>query len=99
MDYTNISYHLYRIEVKTLTFVSVKSEVERNQKIQEITDRKLAWVAQRGVELQKLKEDYPDLEVDEQKFFGRFNILKDTTRVLITFYFQLVQQSIKNMTK
>nr|XP_029730533.1 LOW QUALITY PROTEIN: cilia- and flagella-associated protein 44-like [Aedes albopictus] len=67
-DYTNISYHLKAIDIRQLTFQSVKSEIKRNIRIAEIEERKQQKRAKKMKSLERIREENPGVEINENAF-------------------------------
>ncbi|KFB51082.1 AGAP006735-PA-like protein [Anopheles sinensis] len=70
VDYTTISYHLRHVEIKQLTFQSVKSEIKRNLRIADIERRKQEKRARKLHTLEKLRQDDPRAEINEVAFLA-----------------------------
>ncbi|XP_062543886.1 cilia- and flagella-associated protein 44 [Armigeres subalbatus] len=67
-DYTDISYHLKSIDIRQLTFQSVKSEIKRNIRVAEIEERKQQKRAKKKKSLERIREENPGVEIDENAF-------------------------------
>lgn len=67
-DYTNISYHLKSIDIRQLTFQSVKSEIKRNIRIAEIEEHKQQKRARKMRSLERIREENPGVEINEDAF-------------------------------
>lgn len=68
-DYTKITYVLH---VKPLTnkFTTYKAQIRRDIKIKEIEARKAAKVERKRKEMEKIKEENPGLDIDEEIFLA-----------------------------
>jgi cilia- and flagella-associated protein 44 len=67
-SYTNITYSLDHIELRTLVFKSTKSEIRRNILLQEIEAKREAKLLKKTKSLERLREENPGVEIDEQTF-------------------------------
>lgn len=67
-SYTDVSYNLSHVILRSMTINSVKSELLREIELQEIQKRKDAKVERKRLELAKLRADKPELNVDENEF-------------------------------
>ncbi|XP_053686558.1 cilia- and flagella-associated protein 44 [Sabethes cyaneus] len=68
VTYTDKSYHLKNIDIRQLTFQSVKSEIKRNIRIAEIEERKQQKRARKMKSLERIRIENPGVEIDEVAF-------------------------------
>ncbi|XP_055624931.1 cilia- and flagella-associated protein 44 isoform X2 [Toxorhynchites rutilus septentrionalis] len=66
--YTDISYHLKEINIRQLTFQSVKSEIRRNIRIAEIENKKQLKRLKKMKSLEKIRAENPAVEIDDEAF-------------------------------
>uniref|UniRef100_A0A182V315 Cilia- and flagella-associated protein 44 n=1 Tax=Anopheles merus TaxID=30066 RepID=A0A182V315_ANOME len=70
VDYTTISYHLRHVEIRQLTFQSVKSEIKRNLRVAEIEKRKQEKRARKLQTLERMRIENPKAEINEEAFLA-----------------------------
>ncbi|XP_053674678.1 cilia- and flagella-associated protein 44 [Anopheles nili] len=70
VNYTTISYHLGNVEIRQLTFQSVKSEIKRNLRVAEIEKRKQEKRARKMQTLERLRCENPKAEINEEAFLA-----------------------------
>lgn len=70
--YTDVSYFLSHIELRTGRFTTCKAEIRRQLKIQEIARRKAEKVERKRQELEEMKKENPAIIYDEEMYFGKF---------------------------
>uniref|UniRef100_A0A182N7M8 Cilia- and flagella-associated protein 44 n=1 Tax=Anopheles dirus TaxID=7168 RepID=A0A182N7M8_9DIPT len=70
VDYTSISYHLRNVEIRQLTFQSVKSEIKRNLRVAEIEKRKQEKRAKKQEALERMRIENPKAEINEEAFLA-----------------------------
>ncbi|XP_055610904.1 cilia- and flagella-associated protein 44 isoform X2 [Uranotaenia lowii] len=67
-EYTDTSFHLYTIDIRQLTFQSVKSEIQRTKKLEEIEKKKAAKRLRKMESLERIKTENPGVQIDEEAF-------------------------------
>ncbi|XP_035917499.1 cilia- and flagella-associated protein 44 isoform X1 [Anopheles stephensi] len=70
VEYTTISFHLRHVEIRQLTFQSVKSEIKRNLRVAEIENRKQEKRARKLQTLERLRIENPKAEINEEAFLA-----------------------------
>lgn len=70
-DYTKVTYHLERVELRVFRFSSVKSAIKQEIVRVAIEKAKEARKALRRQELEKMKELNPALDIDEEAYLGK----------------------------
>ncbi|XP_055535978.1 cilia- and flagella-associated protein 44 isoform X2 [Wyeomyia smithii] len=68
VTYTDTSYHLKNLDIRQLTFQSVKSEIKRNIHIAEIEERKQQKRARKMQSLERIRIENPGVDIDEAAF-------------------------------
>lgn len=69
-DYTTVTYQL-KVDVKTRRFKTYKAQIRRDIKISEIEARKAEKVERKREEMERVKQENPGLEIDEEVFLGK----------------------------
>ncbi|XP_054287680.1 cilia- and flagella-associated protein 44-like [Macrosteles quadrilineatus] len=64
---SSVTFDLH-LAKKTIHFQSIKSELIRSQELKDIESKKAAKTVKKQEELEKLKEDNPNLDIDEELF-------------------------------
>ncbi|KAK9870280.1 hypothetical protein WA026_006367 [Henosepilachna vigintioctopunctata] len=67
--YTTVSY-LLKVKPKCRRFMSYKSQIRRNIEIAIIEEKKAQKVEKKRKEMEKIKEENPGLEIDEEAFLA-----------------------------
>lgn len=73
-SYTEHSYKLTHIDKKTYTFKSIKSELRRQIKIEEMAKEKLNKRKRKEMALATLRAENPEIKIDEDAFLGKSNM-------------------------
>lgn len=68
-EYTSKSFQL-NLDPKYNRFKTYKSQIRRNKKIQQIEAKKSKKLKKKLKELEKVKQENPGLEIDEDAFLG-----------------------------
>ncbi|XP_058463045.1 cilia- and flagella-associated protein 44 isoform X2 [Malaya genurostris] len=68
VTYTDISYHLKSVDIRQLTFQSVKSEIKRNIRIAELEDLRQKKRARKMESLERVRIENPGVDIDENAF-------------------------------
>lgn len=68
--YTETSYHLNNVPLTQFKFMTIKSQIRRNEKIKQIDARKEQKRQRKLKALEKMKRDNPEAEVDEDVFLA-----------------------------
>lgn len=68
--HTETSYHLQHVPLNVFRFKSIKSQFRRNEKIKQIEQRKEQKRQQKLKDLEKVKIERPELEIDEEAFLA-----------------------------
>lgn len=69
-DYTTVTYEL-KVDVKMRRFKTYKAQIRRDIKIAEIEGRKAAKLERKREEMERVKQENPGLEIDEEVFLGK----------------------------
>lgn len=64
--------------MKRFTFKSIKSELLREKKIQEIDERREKKRLKKMKSLEKLREMNPDIMIDEDTYLGRYRNMESS---------------------
>lgn len=70
--YTTVSF-LLKLKTKIRKFCSYKSQIRRDIEISIIEAKKAEKVEKKRIDMEKIKEENPGLEIDEELFLGKIN--------------------------
>jgi hypothetical protein len=74
-EYTDVSFHLSRTKTKSITFQSCKSQIRRDKKLKETGERKLKKLEWKREEMNKIKKENLEIDIDEETFLGIINYI------------------------